>query len=82
MMTSYVKRNLDGVIDELKRAGYQCLLILFEKPKPEEDFHGAMEVLCSETSNPLIVAEMARTALEGLSNPQSQEDGPKENLVN
>jgi len=82
MMTKHLRRQIDGVVSELEQSGYQCLFILLEKPKPEEDFHGAMEVLCSETNNPLIVAEMARTALEGLSNPQSQEASPKENLVN
>lgn len=81
MMSNYVRRQLDGVVDELKRAGYQVLIMLVEKPKPEEDFHGAMEVLCSETNNPLIVAEMAKAALEGLSRPHV-EDGPRENLVN
>ena len=65
-MTNYTKRVLDGAIDELKREGYQVLVLMLERSNNDEPMK-SMEVLCSETNNPLIVAEMAKTALEGLS---------------
>lgn len=72
-LTEFTKAKLDGAIDEVKRNGFSSLVILFDNEI------GALEVLCSETNNPLIVVEMAKAALVGLA--KSNEDGPKDGLV-
>jgi hypothetical protein len=72
-LSAHTKRKLDGAIDEVKRDKFAALVLLFDQEV------GAVEVLCSETNNPMIVAEMARAALEGLT--RSAEDGRKESLV-
>jgi hypothetical protein len=80
MMTARTKRFVDAAIDELKRNGYRSILILFNtKSDPDLPLGEAMEVLCSETNNPKVVAGMAKMALESLSHG---EDGLKANLVN
>ncbi len=66
MLKSHTKRALDAAVDELKRDGYVVLVMMLAKGKDDEPMP-SMEVLCSETSNPLIIAEMAKAALEGLS---------------
>lgn len=66
MLTTHIKRAVDAAVDELKRGGFQVLILMLEKSKDDEQLH-SMEVLCSETNNPLIIAEMAREALKGLS---------------
>ncbi len=65
MLTTHIKRAVDAAVDELKRGGFQVLILMLERSKDDEQLH-SMEVLCSETNNPLIIAEMAKTALEGL----------------
>lgn len=65
MLRSHTKRALDAAIDELRRDGYVILVLMLAKPKDDEPMP-EMEVLCSETANPLIVREMAKEALAGL----------------
>jgi hypothetical protein len=79
MLRSHTQRYVDAAVDELKRDGYVVLLLMLERVKDDEPMT-AMEVLCSETSNPLIIQEMAKEALKGLS--QGVVDGPKGNHVN
>ena len=67
MMRSHTKRTLDAAIDELKRDGFQVLILMLERCKDDHEVLHGMEVLCSETNNPFIVAEMAKTALQELS---------------
>lgn len=74
MLRSHTQRYVDAAVDELKRDGYTVLLLMLHKPKDDEPMT-AMEVLCSETNNPLIIAEMAKEALKGLS--QSVEAAPR-----
>jgi hypothetical protein len=67
-VNSHTSRLVDSAIDELKRNGYHAILILFDtKADQSLPLGAAMEVLCSETKNPKIVAGMAKMALEGLS---------------
>jgi len=79
MLRSHTRRYVDAAVDELKRDGYVVLIMMLARPKDDEPMT-AMEVLCSETNNPLIIAEMAKEALTGLS--QSGGDGPKGSHVN
>jgi hypothetical protein len=70
MMTTATKRLLDAAISELKRDGFSILLIMFDKKSPEDQPMGtAMEILCSETNDPQVLAAMAKDALTEMSRP-------------
>lgn len=69
-MTSATKRLLDAAVSELKRDGFSILLIMFDKKSPEDQPLGqAMEILCSETNDPQVLAAMAKDALTEMSRP-------------
>ena len=76
MMTAHTKRILDSAIDELKRNGYACLLILFDKKSDESRPLGdALEVLFSESNDPKIVSGMCAGVLAELARkPQEQKE--------
>ena len=81
MLKDSAKRALDTAVGELKSDGYTVLVIMLEKSRlqgTDAEAVDAMEVLCSETNNPLIIAELAKAALQGL----SQGDGLKGSHVN
>lgn len=70
MMTTNTKRTLDAAISELKRDGFGVLLIMFDKKADESRaMGGAIEVLSSETNDPLMLAAMAKDALTEMSRP-------------
>ena len=72
-MTSATKRLLDATVSELRRDGYMILLIMFDKKSPETKPLGeAMEILCSETNDPQVLAAMAKDALTEMSRPIPQ----------
>lgn len=82
-MTSNTKRLLDAAVDELKRDGYMLLMVMFDKKSDESNpIGGAIEVLCSETNDPQVLAAMAKDALAEISRPLEfpKPDGPT--LVN
>lgn len=59
MMRSHTKRALDVAVDELKNDGYMVLLIMFDQKSPDAKGMGeAMEILCSETNDPQLLAAM------------------------
>jgi len=66
-MTKHTKRSVDAAVDELKREGYMVLMIMLDQ---KSDLHKAMgsavEVLCSETNDPKLLAAMLQTTLEQL----------------
>lgn len=69
-MTKATKYRLDTAITELKREGYSVLLLMFDKRGDESRPMGsALEVMCSETNNPALLAEMAKDALREISQP-------------
>lgn len=70
MMTSNTKRLLDAAVDELKRDGYMLLMVMFDKKSDESRaIGGAVEVLCSETNDPQVLAAMAKDALAEIARP-------------
>lgn len=67
MMTNHTKRTLDAAIDELKRNGYMVLVIMLDQQADETNhMGGAVEVLCSETNDPRLLAAMLKTTLQQL----------------
>ena len=69
-MTKATKRCVDAAVDELKRSGYMVLMIMLDQKKDETtQMGGSVEVLCSETNDPLMLSAMLKTVLEQLSGP-------------
>lgn len=69
-MTSHTKRYLDAAVDELKRNGYMVLVVLMDQKADESKPMGsAMEVLCSETDDPQVLAGMLKATMDCLSHP-------------
>ncbi len=69
-MTSHTKRQLDAAIDELKRDGYSVIILMLNKNSDESRSLGsALEVMCSETNDPALLAAMAKDALTEISRP-------------
>ena len=67
MMTNHTKRALDVAVDELKRNGYMVLIVMLDQKADESQaMGGAVEVLCSETNDPKLLAAMLQTTLEQL----------------
>lgn len=70
MMTKLMKKSLDTAVDELKRGGYAVLVVMLDQKRDESSPMGSgVEVLCSETNDPKLLAAMLQTTLEQLSNP-------------
>jgi len=70
MIKAHTKRCIDAAVDELKRYGYMVLMVMLDQKADESRPMGsAMEVLCSETNDPTVLAAMLRSTLESLSNP-------------
>jgi len=73
-MGKHTKRTLDAAIDELKRDGYMVLLIMLDQKKEESERLGSsVEVLCSETNDPRMLAAMLKTTLEQLTGPAEED---------
>lgn len=69
-MTKATKRCVDAAVDELKRSGYMVLMIMLDQKKDETtQMGGSVEVLCSETNDPRMLAAMLKTTLEQLTGP-------------
>lgn len=72
MMTNNTKRCLAAAIDELKRDGYMVLMVMMDRKKDTSKPLGdAMEIMFSETNDPLVVQAMAVSALKELCNAQT-----------
>lgn len=72
MMTKHTKHALDTAVDELRRNGYMVLVVLLDQKSDEEKIMGsAMEVLCSETNDPVILRAMLMNTLKILSQPDA-----------
>ena len=70
MMTRQTKRYLDTAVDELKRNGYMVLIVMLDQKSDETKPMGnGVEVLCSETNDPKLLAAMLKTTLDQLTNP-------------
>jgi tRNA G10 N-methylase Trm11 len=70
MMTKLMKKALDTAVDELKRGGYAVLVVMLDQKSDESKPMGSgVEVLCSETNDPKLLAAMLQTTLEQLSSP-------------
>ncbi len=70
-MTKHTRHLVESVINELKRDGSKVLMIIFDANSDESlPMGSAMEVLCSETNDPKLLAAMAKTALEEMKGPQ------------
>lgn len=68
MIGKHTKRTLDAAVDELKRDGYMVLIVMLDQKSDEtQRIGGAVEVLCSETNDPRLLAAMLKTTLEQLS---------------
>ena len=68
MMGKQTKRALDTAVDELKRDGYMVLIVMLDQKQDESRPMGnGVEVLCSETNDPRMLAAMLKTTLEQLS---------------
>lgn len=68
MMTANTKRLVDSAVDELKRSGYMVLLVMLDQKSDESLPMGSgVEVLCSETNDPRLLAAMLQTTLQSLS---------------
>ena len=68
MMTKTTKRALDAAVDELKRNGYMVLVVMLDQKADESQPMGkGVEVLCSETNDPRILAAMLKETLHQLS---------------
>lgn len=68
MMTNHTKRCLAAAVDELKRDGYMVLLVMMDrKSDTSKPLGDAMEVMFSETNDPMVVQAMAVSALKALS---------------
>ena len=68
MMTKHTKKCLDVAVDELKRNGYMVLVIMLDQKADESKQLGnAVEVLCSETNDPRVLAAMLKETLCQLS---------------
>ena len=67
MIGKHTKRTLDAAVDELKRDGYMVLIVMLDqKADQNEAMGGAVEVMCSETNDPKMLAAMLQTTLEQL----------------
>jgi len=67
MMTNHTKRALDVAVDELKRNGYMVLIVMLDQKADQSQAMGsAVEVMCSETNDPKMLAAMLQTTLEQL----------------
>jgi len=64
MMTKSTKRLLDAAVSELKRDGFMVL-----KSDETKPMGSAVEILCSETNDPQILAAMAKDALTEMQRP-------------
>ena len=74
MMTSKTKRALDAAVDELKRNGYAVLVVMLDQKRDESNPMGSgVEVLCSETNDPRMLAAMLQTTMEQLTNPVAED---------
>ena len=70
MMTKHTKQCLDTAVDELKRNGYAVLIVMLDQKADEDRPMGAgVEVLCSETNDPKMLAAMLKTTLDQLTGP-------------
>jgi hypothetical protein len=70
VLGKHTKRALDAAVDELKRDGYMVLMIMLDQKKDETGQMGtSVEVLCSETNDPRMLAAMLKTTLEQLTGP-------------
>ena len=70
MINSHTKRALDVAVDELQRNGYGVLILMFNKKSPESRPMGeSIEIMCSETNDPQLLAAMAKDALTEISKP-------------
>ena len=73
-MTKHTKRSVDAAVDELKREGFMVLMIMLDQKKDETSQLGtSVEVLCSETNDPQMLAAMLRTTLEQLTGPVEED---------
>jgi hypothetical protein len=73
-MTKHTKHTVDTAVDELKREGYMVLMIMLDQKQDETNRMGtAVEVLCSETNDPRMLAAMLRTTLEQLTGPVEED---------
>ena len=73
-MTKFTKRSVDTAVDELKREGYMVLMIMLDQKQSEDNRMGnAVEVLCSETNDPRMLAAMLKTTLEQLTGPVEED---------
>jgi hypothetical protein len=73
-MTKFTKRSVDAAVDELKREGYMVLMIMLDQKSDESNRMGnAVEVLCSETNDPRMLAAMLKTTLEQLTGPVEED---------
>jgi hypothetical protein len=73
-MTKFTKRSVDTAVDELKREGYMVLMIMLDQKQDETNRMGnAVEVLCSETNDPRMLAAMLKTTLEQLTGPVEED---------
>jgi hypothetical protein len=72
MINSHTKRALDAAVSELQRNGYGVLILMFNKKQDEKRPMGeAIEIMCSETNDPQLLAAMAKDALTEISRPIS-----------
>lgn len=70
MLKTHTKRALDAAVDELKREGYMVLVVMLDQKADQAKLMGnAVEVLCSETNDPGLLAAMLKTTLEQLTSP-------------
>ena len=71
-MKPELQRMVDRTIDALKKEGCMTLMLIFDEGSDETKKMGmAVEVLCSETNDPKLLAAMAKTALEEMKPPES-----------
>lgn len=74
MLKPLTKKALDTAVDRLKSDGYMVLVVMLDQKSDETRRLGAaMEVLCSETNDPKVLAAMLKSTLMCLSDPQPPE---------
>jgi hypothetical protein len=67
-MTNHTKRAIAAALDELKREHYAVFIIMMDKDSDRSlPLGSAMEVLCSETNDPIVLKEMLKESLSALS---------------
>lgn len=72
-LPGHCKQALDTAVDELRRSGYMVLVIMLDQKSDESKKLGnAVEVMCSHTNDPRILAAMLKETLESLSNPREE----------